>query len=172
MRVTLLTAAALLVLAGASSARADSPTAEAAGLRLLTWPGKVAPAERARRPSVRAPATRYADPSAAPRAPAPLPASIYAQTPPPARSPAAPAIAATPLAQAQTPAAPGSDYTTPRFYSLHRAYGQTPDPIPLSPQFFATQTPDLAEPPPPPPRTVTTANGQVVRTTDADTSVN
>lgn len=35
-----------------------------------------------------------------------------------------------------------------RFYSLHRAYGLTPDPAPIPPQFFAS-TPDLADPPGP-----------------------
>ena len=50
-----------------------------------------------------------------------------------------------------------------RFYSLHRPYGDTPDPIPLTPQFFASDSPDLAAPPPPVARPVTTATGRVIR---------
>jgi hypothetical protein len=38
-----------------------------------------------------------------------------------------------------------------RYYSLHRAFGERPDPIKLSPQFLATPSADLADPPPPPP---------------------
>jgi hypothetical protein len=38
----------------------------------------------------------------------------------------------------------------PRFYSVHRQFGLSPDPIPLSAQFFSDPaTPDLAAPPPP-----------------------
>jgi hypothetical protein len=107
-----------------------------------------------------------APPPAAPAphpAPAALPTSIYDPAPPPAAVAAPPPRAAAPV-QAQAAAAPRGDFATPRFYSLHRAYGQAPDPVPLSPQFFATPTPDLAAPPPPPPRTVVTSSGQVVRT--------
>ena len=35
-----------------------------------------------------------------------------------------------------------------RFYSVHRAFGLTPDPAPIPPQFFAA-TPDLGDPPGP-----------------------
>ena len=50
-----------------------------------------------------------------------------------------------------------------RFYSLHSAYGDTPDPIQMSPQFFAGDAPDLAQPPAPVARQVTTSDGRVVR---------
>jgi hypothetical protein len=182
--------AAIAALSVASSAGA-TPSAEAAGLRLLTWPGKTAAPTQPRRQSS-AEAPRPAAPSPAPApAPAPksaaLPTSIYAPPPPvaaPVRSPApaqAPVLAQAQVqtqvqAQAQVQAQPQSglrnDAASPRFYSLHRAYGDTPDPVALSPQFFATPTQDLADPPPPPPRTVTTSSGQVVRTTNSDPAVN
>lgn len=170
MRVIASSAALVALLAGPSLASA-TPSAEALGLRLLTWPGKTAPQGRSRQSSERAepaPAAATSPPPAA------LPTSIYASSPA-----SAPRPMTTAVAQAQAPSQPraqaqaaGSDYTTPRFYSLHRAYGQQPDPIPLSQQFFSTPTEDLAEPPALPPRTVATANGQVVRTTtNADMSV-
>ena len=138
--------------------RPAPPTAKAAGLRLLTWPGKVAPQaaltprdERAVPPQ--AAAAQRSAPSAA------LPTSIYAPPQPPA-----PRVQA--LAQASPPTA--GAYPSPRYYSLHRPYGQTPDPVPLSPQFFAGGSTDLADPPPPPARRVTTSSGQVVRAQPAD----
>jgi hypothetical protein len=129
-----------------------APAAKAAGLRLLTWPGKVAQAPQAAPAPV--PARRPIEPQRAPEpTPAALPSSIY--DPPPAKA----ATAAAPAAQlAQAPA-----YPSARFYSLHRAYGQAPDPVSLSPQFLASASPDLADPPPPPPRQVTTASGRVER---------
>jgi hypothetical protein len=77
-------------------------------------------------------------PSPARPAPA-LPTSIYA---PPAQA----------AAQPQTRMAAASAYDQKaHFYSLHRAYGQSPDPITLSPQFLSAPSADLADPPPPPP---------------------
>jgi hypothetical protein len=55
------------------------------------------------------------------------------------------------------------DYQPPHFYSLYREYGQTPDPIPLTSQFFAAATPDLAQPPPALPHSVTTSTGRVIQ---------
>lgn len=156
-----------------SSSEATPPapaTAKALGLRLLSWPGKATPAAapaRLERPvQPRAPDLRAATPAPA------LPTSIYDP------APAKPAAAATPaptrqpvraLAQAAAPASSG--YPTARFYSLHRAYGETPDPVPLGPQFFASSSPDLAAPPPPSPRTVTTTSGRIERTAPSDPGV-
>ena len=164
----------------------QTPSARAAGLRMLSWPGKVVTAPRAKSQAATPTSThRIWNPEtavsptpvlAAPRAPAPilqqatrqttaLPASIYA--PPPAASPRA-----APVIQQASAARPGmtqarsssdGDYQPPHFYSLYREYGQTPDPIPLNPQFFAAATPDLAQPPPPVPHTVTTSSGRVLQ---------
>jgi hypothetical protein len=83
--------------------------------------------------------------SAPPQPPArALPDSIYA-APPPART-----AQAAPAGPSRLASAGGSDEHA-RFYSLHRAYGERPDPVSLSPQFLATPTADLADPPPPPP---------------------
>ena len=170
----------------------QAPSARAAGLRMLSWPGKVVTAPRAKPQAAIPSARRIWNPEtaatptpvlAAPRAPAPilqqatrqttaLPASIYA--PPPAASPrAAPApTVPAPVIQQASAARPGmtqarsssdGDYQPPHFYSLYREYGQTPDPIPLNPQFFAAATPDLAQPPPPVPHTVTTSSGRVLQ---------
>jgi hypothetical protein len=185
-------------------ASAGSPSARAAGLRLLTWPGKVEPSSQTGRPraaartwtsrsysglalrggdgarpqtlaTASAPAPRRAwDPApksdpALPAAsqPAALPTSIYAPAPPPAvaAAPIAPArqIPAAPRATALAAANETSDYQPTHFYSLHRQYGDTPDPIPLDAQFFASSSPDLAQPPPPLPRTVTTTGGRVIQ---------
>jgi hypothetical protein len=140
----------------APSAAASAPSARALGLRLLTWPGKVVQPASAATP---APAPAAAATPAPRPAPAALPTSIYdAPAPRPAASRAPPAPAAPVLAQAAaTPAA----YPTARFYSVHRDYGQAPDPLTLSPQFLGTSSPDLAAPPPAPPRTVTTSGGRV-----------
>jgi hypothetical protein len=58
-------------------------------------------------------------------------------------------------------AAPATDHTGVRSYSVHRAYGQTPDAVPLGAQFFASASPDLAAPPALPPQRVTTSTGRV-----------
>ena len=187
-----------------------SPSAQAAGLRLLTWPGKVQPAQSPRpRAAARAatsgnysgvalrgadprPATAMAPPPATRRVwdpvsgtvepspqPAALPTNIYAPAPPRpvAAAPIAPTLPAASLrpappaprvlaqAQAQPQANDTSDYQPTHFYSVHRQYGQAPDPIPLDAQFFASSSPDLAQPPPPVPRTVTTSSGRVIQAT-------
>ena len=188
-------------------------SARDAGLRFLTWPGKVMPQEaqpqsRMATSSIRPngmaqrfrsePAPSYTSPAyvsparysplpvAEPSQPdAALPTSIYAP-PPPARIQSAPipapaARAAAPvraLAMASPPAAALAGVPTgaagedppasPRFYSLHRAYGDTPDPIPLTPTFFSDGSTDLAAPPPPVPRAATTATGQVLRPVPPD----
>ena len=172
-------------------------TASSAGLRLLTWPGKTgvqgprpaarpAPAPMARLSPPPGALPQYRQPMAAPVTA--LPTSIYSPPPPPlparpsgmvqARAnlpPAAPAgaqpsiqpsAAAQPAAVAMAAADPQPP-GPPRFYSVQRAYGGTPDPNPLPPQFFGGTT-DLAQPPPPPPRQVTTASGQVLRAAPAD----
>jgi hypothetical protein len=74
-----------------------------------------------------------------------LPNSIYA--PPPAQA----AQAARPAVASNMAVADGGFDQHARFYSLHRAYGQRPDPVTLSPQFLSTPSADLADPPPPPP---------------------
>lgn len=125
------------------SANAGQTTTSAATTRTatLSWPGKKA----AQTPAPAPPPATLAE---AISAPATQPASIYA--PPPGPPSAAPA--ARPEAQASTSGAG----QPPRFYSVHRPFGLTPDPIPLSPQFFADSgAADLAAPPPPlPPRAV------------------
>ncbi len=176
--------------AGVTSTPQSPPqSARAAGLRLLSWPGKVAEAPRARRQSAQSFATPASAPQytpapqsaalqprriwnaspaapqpAAPLAQAALPSSIYAA---PAPSSAPPPVRLAAAAPARAPTVPAStadgDYQPPHFYSLYREYGQTPDPIPLGPQFFASSTPDLAQPPPPVPHTVTTSGGRVVQ---------
>ena len=172
------------------------PSAQAAGLRMLSWPGKTVQAPRPRLAAPAAPVAapshriwnpeavaqpalapmRAAPPAAAVQRTAALPSSIYAPAPPsppaPAAAPQPPAptpppvmqqarAAARPMTQANSPS--DGDYQPPHFYSLYREYGQSPDPIPLNPQFFAASTPDLAQPPPPVPHTVTTASGRVVQ---------
>ena len=125
---------------GIQDPRAQTPSAQAAGLRLLTWPGKVTPAA-GRAPALRpqadyrplgyAPA-RYtplqpafpapARPAAAPMAAAPsaaLPTSIYA-APPANPAPVAP-IRALALAAPTS----GDPPASVRFYSLHRPYGDS-----------------------------------------------
>ena len=164
----------------------QGPTARAAGLRMLTWPGKVeaarprAPVQTASVQIASAPPPapsrlqRYWDPTrgvvpaqpapAARPAPAALPTNIYAPAPPravaaaPLAGPAAPAPRQIAQASSST-----DDYQPTHFYSLHRQYGDAPDPIPLNAQFFASSTPDLAQPPPPVPRTVTTSTGRVIQ---------
>lgn len=164
----------------AETSGAPSISAKAAGLRLLTWPGKVVPQSSSARltstprsyPSY-APVRWSPTPPAAPlpppqtpmaAEPLALPASIYAP-------PAAPARNADPApvrALAMAAPASGDPPASVRFYSLHRQYGDTPDPIPLTPQFFSDSTPDLAQPPPPVARPATTANGRVLQPVPAD----
>jgi hypothetical protein len=58
----------------------------------------------------------------------------------------------------------------PHFYSVHRPFGLTPDPIPLPQQFFADGAPDLAAGPPLlPPRPVP---GAQAATASANTASN
>ena len=141
-------------------------------LRLLTWPGKVEPAAPRPVQAVR-PMRPIAPQAAAQPRPAALPTSIYAPAPPaaavPPKAPVAPAPQVQALAQA-TPAA--GSYPTARIYSLHRQYGETPDPVTLTPRFFNEASPDLAEPPPPAPRTFTTTGGRVVRAAPVETPSN
>jgi len=160
----------------ASADLPQGPTAHAAGLRMLTWPGKIEPArpraqvQTASAPSAPLRVQRYWDPR--PQAQvqvqaAAQPTNIYAPAPPrivasaqlASAAPQAPA----PRPAAQVAASSQDDYQPTHFYSLHRQYGQTPDPIPLSAQFFTSSTPDLAQPPPPVARTVTTSTGRVVQ---------
>ncbi len=163
----------------ASAELPQGPSARAAGLRMLTWPGKVEPARpRVQVQTASAPPPtalrppRYWDPvqrpaqpqlqPVPPRRPATLPDNIYAPAPP--RMVAAAQLPApAPRAAAPVAASPEDGYQPTHFYSVHRQYGQAPDPIPLSAQFFASSTPDLAQPPPPAPRTVTTSTGRVVQ---------
>jgi hypothetical protein len=134
----------------ATSPRAAS--AAAAGLRLLSWPGKtIRPAEEPAAPDP-APAASTADPLPV-HAPEPQPPAPAPNTPPRL------------VAQASPAAAPAAGA---RFYSVHRPYGEAPDPITLSPQFMNDATPDLAAPPPPTPRPVTTSSGQVIRALPTD----
>jgi hypothetical protein len=151
----------------------EAPSAAYTGPR-LNWSGKTAAAPAPQRPAVyaqytntpqaREPVRAYAPPppdaqSAAPPAPTgwrylppigaaptepatqaaasarPAPRSIY-DTPPPAAAPAP-----VPMQQTSAVAAPNMA----RHYSVHREYGQAPDPIPLPPQFFGA-TADLTQP--------------------------
>lgn len=173
--------------------KAAPATARSVGLRTLSWPGKTAIAQPAApqpayapvapRPMTRSlpapvapqvPAMTYGPPPPYPVAP-PLPTSIYAPPPPAAASiapipptppapPAAPKVKALAMASRMDPDAPAS----PRLYSVHRQYGETPDPIPLTPQFFESSSQDLAAPPPPVARPQTTATGRVVRSLPSD----
>ena len=161
-----------------------APSAQAAGLRMLSWPGKTLQAPRPKPAALTAAPSRrmwnpepVAQSAAAPmRAPPPpsravqqtaaLPSNIYAPAPAAAPQPPAPVMQqarAAPRAMTQARSPSDGDYQPPHFYSLYREYGQSPDPIPLSPQFFAASTPDLAQPPPPVPHTVTTSSGRVVQ---------
>ena len=173
---------------------AQAPSARQAGLRMLTWPGKVQEAPPQRRQQANAapqrrvwnaePATpvQAAAPAPVSRPPAALPSNIYdpapAAAPMAAVAPPRPLPAPAPVRQTQVAASATADpdYQPPHFYSLYRQYGQTPDPIPtsefdpksapapqLSPQFFASSSPDLAQPPPPVPHTVTTTGGRVLQ---------
>lgn len=96
-----------------------------------------------------------------------LPSSIYA-APPPAQGQQP--------AQASNVAVAGGYDQRPRHYSLHRSFGETPDPIALTPQFLATPSADLADPPPPPPprilpgQTATAAQQTAARVQARDSS--
>jgi hypothetical protein len=201
---TLILALILSATAAPVLAQQATPSAQRAGLRMLSWPGKVQPVT-ARRAAPAAPMAagpamvqRPADPAwspayrpvahktthllgdvtpaqraaidaqraqdraaaeqakalvevqkqaqaAPPPAPAPsLPTSIYA-APPPARGQAAARADGSRMAMA------GGYDQKAHFYSVHRQFGEKPDPITLSPQFLATPSADLADPPPPPP---------------------
>ena len=152
-------------------------SAKAAGLRLLSWPGKVMPASDPTPGPARDPSRPWAylraRPTPAPEPP-PAPASIYAPPAPPApMSAAAPLRPPAPQVRALAQAGPTSvgPPASVRYYSLHRPYGDAPDPIPLSAQFLGEASPDLAAPPPPVPRTQTTASGQVIRAMPAEPDV-
>jgi len=147
------------------------PAATEPAQRTLSWPGKAAatPAQPMSAPiASAAPAAPYA-PQAYPQTPAvtavtapSLPASLYAPPPSPLMAPAAQPVPA-PSASAQTASAQAAAGQPPRFYSLHREFGLTPDPapVPLPTQFFAPSA-DLAEPPPPPPPHVLPAGQQAM----------
>jgi len=143
-----------------------APAAEpAAGW--LSWSNKSPPpaparpaptADYAQRFEARPPAPE-ADPVARPDRVAALPTSLYGTYP--SLTPRGPAAAAPQMAAAGTPA---------HFYSVHRQFGLSPDPIPLPPQFFADGAVDLAAPPPPlPPHAVP---GSQAATSPADTPAN
>lgn len=128
-----------------AAAALTSPAARPYAGSLLGWSGKSA-----------APAPRTAQP-AAPVRPALMAGGLYRSAPPPqspaltaAPAPAGYASAAptslysrpasrTPVAQLPPPPSPttvqGGLYANsgPRFYSVHRPYGETPDPIPAVP---------------------------------------
>jgi hypothetical protein len=76
-----------------------------------------------------------------------LPTSIYAPAPPTGQA-RAPWTSA-PREPEAVAVASAYDQKA-HYYSLHRAYGQQPDPIALSQQFLSTPSADLADPPPPP----------------------
>lgn len=68
--------------------------------------------------------------AAPPPAPAPEPVAEPAPAPQPAAAYVQPSSAPVQPAQAEPAAQPGQGTTGVRFYSLHRAYGMSPDPIP------------------------------------------
>ena len=123
----------------------------------LSWPAKT-PAFKAAAPAaVAAPPAPidaiYRPARSEPIQASRLPASIYAPYPSIQPSPAAGAQRYARTAAAAT-AGPASDGVhssqPPRFYSVHREFGLTPDPIPLPQQFFADSAAnDMAAPPPP-----------------------
>jgi hypothetical protein len=224
-----------LILSAASApalAQQAAPSAQRAGLRMLTWPGKVQPAPQRRaapamsmtsgpaavqRPADLAwspayrpvahrtthmlgdvtpaqqaaiDAQRAQDRAAAEQAKAEAEAEARKQQAqirtaplaPPAASLPTSIYAAPPPAQSQAPAgasriaAAGPYDQKAHFYSVHRQYGQNPDPIALSPQFLATPSADLADPPPPPPprimpgQTATAAQQTAARVPARDSS--
>ena len=76
-------------------------------------------------------------------------ACITARTAPPAAAVSTRPLTAPPMAQPQPMAVASAYDQKPHYYSLHRAYGDKPDPITLSPQFLSSVSTDMAEPPPP-----------------------
>jgi hypothetical protein len=173
---------------------AAAPTAQnMASFSLLSWPSKgPAPRPAPPAPVVAPPAPAEAlyraarvEPIQASR----LPASIYAP-PYPSMTPYRSASSAAPVdaAPSAPPAPPSRSYASaaptpaaadgarssqpPHFYSLHREFGLTPDPIPLPQQFFADSAAgaDMAAPPPPlPPHPVP---GTQAATSTANTPAN
>jgi len=113
----------------------------------LSWSMKTpAPARPATAPAWAARRYERDEPPARPTPDrvAALPTSLY--SPYPAR----PAAEAAPAPGHWSPVpAPQAMNQPPHFYSVHRAFGLSPDPIPLPRQFFADAGPDLAAPPPP-----------------------
>lgn len=137
-------AVTLCVVAG--PALAESPGAASAGLREAQWP-------TVRHPAVR-PARKVAPATA--KAPAPTPVLMSAVYDPPAPAPtpvtpraaAAIAIADASRASAPSPVEPAA-LARPRRYTIHRDYGETPDPAPeVVPTFLDAPPVDLAAPPP------------------------
>jgi hypothetical protein len=105
-----------------------------------------------------------------------LPTSLYSAYPARASAPQPERRQArwtpAPYSQPAAPLAPaaGSPGQAPHFYSVHRQFGLSPDPIPLPRQFFADNAPDLAAAPPPlPPRPVP---GTQAATSSANTASN
>jgi len=149
-----------------------SPAAQpAAGW--LTWSTKT-PAPTGEPAQTAAPAPRPERIATA----AALPTSLYSSYPsltprqaaePPRPQPWTPPNGETRPAPIATASA--SSNQPPRFYSVHREFGLTPDPIPLPAQFFADgQAADMAAPPPPlPPRAVA---GSQAATSAANTPAN
>lgn len=94
--------------------------------------------------------TRPAPAAAAAKPPARLVASS-AQRPAPGDAVSSQATPSPPAKANPQPAAVAANGTPPRFYSVQRQFGGTPDPAPLPAQFFADgASNDLAGPPPPP----------------------
>jgi hypothetical protein len=131
--------------------------ASALTVGFLSWPAKTAAFKAAPPAAVTPPQapveTLYRPARTEPVAGARLPASIYAPYPsiqPPPAAGAQP-YARTAAAATAGPAADSAHSSQPpRFYSVHREFGLTPDPIPLPQQFFAdSAATDMAAPPPP-----------------------
>ena len=143
---------------GPSQPVSAQPVASRPAGGFLSWPSKTpppqavaiqaAPPQLAQRAASAEPMYRPARAEAIQASP--LPASIYA--PYPSTQPAAQQPRAEPYSRAA--AAPTADTAhssqAPRYYSVHREVGLTPDPIPLPQQFVADgATADMAAPPPP-----------------------
>jgi hypothetical protein len=150
LRPLFATAAAVLLAtacAGAATAQdQDGPASPQGGYQgpMLNWAGKAPsrvapPAAPPRSEMSYAPSPRYMAPASPPSVAEPPPESApppprmvraNPEPPPPAMAAPAPQPAPAPVA-APAPAVAESGHTGPRFYSLHRAYGITPDPIPI-----------------------------------------
>jgi hypothetical protein len=176
---------------GPSTASLPASQSLVASAGLLSWPSK-GPTPRAAAPAPviapQAPAEALYRPARVEAIQASrLPASIYAP-PYPSMTPyrSAPSQAASAETAPAAPAAqPNRSYASaapatsdgvhssqpPHFYSLHREFGLTPDPIPLPQQFFAdSAAADMAAPPPPlPPHPVA---GTQAATATANTPAN